>query len=86
MHGAGIRAMGRLMDRIMASVDVKQRAAVKKVERELKTIAPVCRWTSGVWEELGGIRWDEVQNVPRHISVLSNYLVRAYIERVGARG
>lgn len=83
MHGAGIRAMGRLMDRIMSSNNVRGQKGIKKVEQELKRIAPVCHWTSGQWEDLGGIRWNEIQNVPRHISVLSNYLVRAYVESLG---
>ena len=85
MHGAGIRAMGRLMDRIMSSMNERGEKGIKKVEKELARVAPLCRWTSGQWEEMGGIRWNEVQNVPRHISVLSNYLVRAYVEPTGRR-
>lgn len=85
MHGAGIRAMGRLMDRVMARVQIDDRNAVKKVERELHYVAPACKWTSGHWDDLGGIRWDEVQNVPRHISVLSNYLIRTYIDKAATR-
>src|SRR5437870_8272111 len=45
MHGAGIRAMGRLMDRIMSSADVKSATSISRVKKELSAIAPVCRWT-----------------------------------------
>lgn len=79
MHGAGIRAMGRLMDKIMSSIVVSKRGAAKRVEQEVATIAPVCRWTSGEWEQLGDMSWDAIQNVPRHINALSNLLIRAYV-------
>ena len=84
MHGAGIRAMGRLMDRIMSAVNPKSPHALGHVKAELQNIAPVCRWTHGHWEDLDGIAWNEIQNVPRHIRVLSNFLIRSYIQRRGA--
>jgi len=43
----------------------------------------VCRWTEGSWDELGGLKWNEVQNVPRHINLLANVLVRAYLKAKG---
>ena len=79
MHGAGVRAMGRLMDRIMGPVRPSDRGLVEYAERELKTVAPHCQWTSGKWEDLGGLRWNEIQNVPRHIRLLSSYLIRLYV-------
>jgi DGQHR domain-containing protein len=83
MHGAGLRAMGRLMDRIMAAVDVRESAAVRRVQHELGIIRPLCRWTSGNWDDLGGLAWSELQNVPRHINLLSGFLVRAYVRGRG---
>lgn len=80
MHGVGIRSMGRLMDRVMSSVDPTADGAVERVEVDLARIAPLCRWTSGSWEQLGGIPWNQLQNVPRDIRVLSNYLVRSYVQ------
>jgi hypothetical protein len=47
-------------------------------KREIARIAPQCHWTSGTWEELG-LPWDELQNVSKHISALSNFLARAYV-------
>ena len=84
MHGAGLRAMGRLMDRVMASVDPQSPHALAHVKHELQVIAPVCRWTSGRWSELGDLQCNELQNVPRHIRMLSSFLVRAYVQNRGA--
>lgn len=78
MHGAGIRAMGRLMDRIMASIDARQPGAREQVQADLELLAPHCRWTEGRWDGLG-MRWNEVQNVPRHIHELSSFLMRTYM-------
>jgi DGQHR domain-containing protein len=80
MHGVGIRTMGKLMDRIISSGHGMQSNAVNEFKRELALVAPYCRWTSGNWEELGGIRFDGLQNVPKHHSILANYLVRKYLE------
>ncbi len=81
MHGAGIRSIGRVMDRVMPSIDVRDPKAVQKVERELACLVPVSHWTSGSWDELGDLQWNEIQNVPRHIRVLSNFLVRTYVQK-----
>jgi DGQHR domain-containing protein len=78
MHSAGLRAMGRLMDRVMGAVAQDERRTAKAVTRELERIRPFCRWTAGTWEELGGLRWNEIQNVPAHIRMLSRFLVDRY--------
>ena len=81
MHGAGIRSVGRLMDRVMPSINLKDPRALQRVERELAPLVPLCHWTSGRWEDMGGLEWNEIQNVPRHIRMLSNFLVRSYVQR-----
>lgn len=83
MHGAGMRAMGRLMDRIMPMIDLRKGNSKADVIRELKRVAPFCRWTKGNWEDMDGIRWNEIQNVPRHINILSNVLIRGYLQAKG---
>jgi DGQHR domain-containing protein len=83
MHGAGLRSMGRLMDRVMSSIDPSSSHALSEVKQELRVVVPVCRWTSGIWEELGDMPWNEVQNVPRHIRVLSSLLIRTYVQNRG---
>ncbi len=85
MGGVGIRAMSRLMDRVMAHVDLNSRDALEETKAELSRISDLCHWTSGTWSELG-LPWNELQNTPRHISALSNYIARAYVEaRVSQR-
>ncbi len=79
MHGAGIRSMARLMERVTPHVDFEDVDAVDQIALELRRIAPICRWTDGVWEELS-LPWNEVQNTPRHISALSNLLARKYLD------
>lgn len=78
MGGVGIRAMGRLMDRVMAHVDASGEEALVQTKTELARIAPLCHWTQGTWPELR-LPWNELQNTPRHISALSNLLVRSYL-------
>ena len=79
MHGVGIQAMGRLMDRVMGSMDFRGRGARKLVASELATIKPLCCWTSGRWDGLDGRRWNELQNLTGDIRLLSNYLLRSYL-------
>ncbi len=84
MHGAGIRAMGRLMDRVMAALDANASDAPAQVRSDLALLAPHCRWTSGRWEALD-LRWNEIQNVPRHTQLLSSYLIRTYLQARAAQ-
>ncbi len=71
--------MARLMERVTPHVDFEDVDAVDQIALELRRIAPICRWTDGVWEELS-LPWNEVQNTPRHISALSNLLARKYLD------
>ena len=84
MHGAGIRAMGRLMDRVMATIDPRNKAAAEQVLEDLALVAPHCHWTAGTWEGLG-MRWNDIQNVPRHTNELSSYLIRVYVQAKAAQ-
>jgi len=74
MHGAGIQAMGVLMDRIMAR-SVSSTDPAGKIKKELQRISARCCWTTGVWEDLG-MEWDAIQNVPRHVKNLTDQLIR----------
>lgn len=78
MHSAGIRAMGKLMDRMMGTIDAERDDADELVRAELALLRPHCAWTAGEWEF--GHRWNEVQNLHAHIRLLSNHLVRAYLQ------
>ncbi|RGA04364.1 DGQHR domain-containing protein [Microbispora triticiradicis] len=77
MHGTGIRAMGRLMDRILATVDPLQSDARERICAHLALVASSCRWTAGSWEVLGR-EWNEIENLNKHVQELSNYLIRVY--------
>ena len=79
VHGVGIHAMGRLMDKVMSFVDPHAPETSEAVRRDLEIVAPCCRWTSGVWGHLE-MRWNELQNVPRHKRMLANYLIRVYVQ------
>jgi hypothetical protein len=69
--------MGRLMDRVLGIVDPRGDDAPRLIREHLALIAPYCHWTSGTWEELN-VRWNEVENTPRDIQALSNYLIRVH--------
>lgn len=79
MHGAGIKAMGVLMDRIMTRISPTGNLKME-IKASLEAIAPDCAWTSGRWEGIG-YKWNEVQNITSHIRALSDYLVRLDIEK-----
>ena len=72
MHSAGIRAMGVLMDRIVTRSMAQSNSNTHQLH-SLKSIAPHCRWTEGVWEDLG-LAWNEIEQTPRHIRHLSQLL------------
>jgi DGQHR domain-containing protein len=83
MHSAGLRAMGRLMDRVMGAVDVDDQHVPARVRRELGLLKGKCAWTAGVWDDLGGLRWNELQNVPSHVRLLTNYILRLHLHGGG---
>ena len=82
MHTAGIRVMGRLMDHVMPITPHPGEDPVRQVERELKQIAPACHWTSGRWEALGDVRWDDLKANAKHVNRLVEHLkirhIRSY--------
>lgn len=83
MHGVGIRAMGRLMDKVMPAINARAQKAISQTEKELRLIVPICRWTSGAWEQMGGVKWNEVENLHRHIQMVSWVLIHAYHQAKG---
>src|SRR4051794_12377288 len=89
VHGVGIVAVGSLMDEIAY---VHREAGVPPVEvfaEELQRVAPACAWTGGYWEfsEKDHRGWNDLQNTPRDIKLLTDFLVRRYRRAVrGATG
>jgi len=84
MHGAGFISMGFLMDTI-ADRNRKNKKLTKQLfKKELMPLKDICSWTEGEWDFDGGntLKWNEVQNVPRHIQLLSSHLLGMYRELV----
>ena len=74
MHSAGIESMSLLMDRMMSRAAPGGDLQVHAYEA-LSRIAPHCRWTAGRWNDLQR-DWNEIQNLPRDIKLLSGHLAR----------
>jgi DGQHR domain-containing protein len=84
MHGAGVIAMGFLMDTIADRYRKQRKLTAKLFQQELEPLRKVCRWTEGSWEFTKGelMKWNELQNVPRHIQLLSSHLLGKYRELI----
>lgn len=78
MHSAGIQVMGNMMDLIMRSVSPSSDDAKSQVKRELERFAPVCQWTSGSWDGLNDLKWNELKGTNRHVSALTRHLTDVY--------
>lgn len=78
VHGAGIVAMGLLMDTIVAR---RRRADHGTFYRDLRAIEPACAWTHGFWQfDVDDHRpWNALQNTAKDAELLKNHLRRAYL-------
>lgn len=73
-HSAGLRAMGVLMDRMLDRY-ILQKNKEQELIQGLLNMAPYCHWTEGRWEEID-LLWNDVQNVNRHVRLLTEQLIR----------
>lgn len=93
LHGVGVLSLGSLMDEIdQLYIEVKGEQVSDKTtpydffKAELETIKNVCHWSSGAWDfgkrDIDGQpikrHWNELQNLSKDISLLTNYLVDYY--------
>ena len=90
VHGVGIVALGCLMDEIAYRLD-STLPTTEEFATELARISDQCAWTQGFWQ-IGAAerrRWNELQNTPRDIKVLSDHLLvsyrRAIVDDLSAR-
>jgi DGQHR domain-containing protein len=86
MHGAGVVSMGFVMDAIAEPHVPDAIPSKSNFLNELGMLAPVCRWTGGVWQ-FGPDRerrWNEIQNTPGDVLLLTNYLLRVHRRAVRA--
>lgn len=87
MHGAGIISMGYLMDAIADTNGSGEEVPdTQGFATGLKTIKDYCRWTEGTWDLGDGIprRWNDVQNTPRDIQRITDFLVSTYYGKQGS--
>jgi DGQHR domain-containing protein len=87
MHGAGIISMGFVMDAISDRHRQGGLPTPEQFEADLEPLKDVCRWTDGYWEFGPGKqrKWNEIQNTPKDIQMLANYLLVQYKARVWNR-
>lgn len=83
MHGVGIVAMGFVMDAICDRRGGETLPTEDVFERDIRPLRDVCAWTDGWWEF--GLRdrrrWNELQNTPKDIGLLTDYLLAEYRAR-----
>ena len=86
MHGAGIVSLGFVMDAIADRHRQPARRPSSSSGRTWK-LREVCRWTDGHWDFGPGAvsKWNEIQNTPKDIQLLANYLLVQYKSRVWNR-
>jgi DGQHR domain-containing protein len=77
VHGAGIVALGALMDQIMKDINAESPKAASVVQNRLTHLKDRCAWTSGRWPKLGRA-WNEIQNTSQDKQALADYLLREY--------
>lgn len=79
MHGAGIVAVGNLMDHLVAKHPGRALPTQADFAAKLSTIAPSCAWTHGWWKIAGKKRyWNEIQNTRQDVALLTEHLQRTY--------
>ncbi len=87
MHGVGIVSMGFLMDAICSRYRRFRIPNEKQFRDDLLPLQSVCHWTGGKWVFGVGkeLDWNEIQNIPRHIEIVTNHLLYQYKTLVWTR-
>jgi len=87
MHGAGVVSLGFVMDAIADRHRKVERLTVRQFREDIEPLKEICRWTEGYWDFGPGaqLKWNEIQNTPRHVQMLANYLLVQYKARVWNR-
>jgi len=83
-HGVGILSMGYIMDAIAFRVSERWDIPPEKTfTKELQVLGNDLSWTEGFWEFSTEMKlpWNEIQNISRHIDLVSNFLIRRYRAR-----
>jgi hypothetical protein len=81
MHGVGIASLGYLMDAITEE-HIAQGMLPDESDyaAELELLRDECAWTGGYWQfgPHSQRRWDELQNTPKDIKLLTGHMLREY--------
>jgi DGQHR domain-containing protein len=87
MHGAGVVALGLLMDAIADRHRSLGIPSIGQFREDLMPLATLARWTDGYWDFGPGQqrKWNEVQNTTKDIALLSNFLLIKYKSLVWER-
>lgn len=76
VHGAGLVAMGFVMDQLFSREEASER---DQFAQALRLLHPYTAWTSGQWRlnEFDVRPWNGIQNTPVDIDSLTRYLISA---------
>jgi DGQHR domain-containing protein len=88
LHGAGVVALGFVMDAIAERHRSSKFVSSRQFQADLTPLKPICRWAHGYWEFGPDAlrKWNELQNTPRDIQLLANYLLGQYRRLVWKNG
>lgn len=77
-HGAGIQAMGYVMDSLTDGVSAAKLTQMN-LQVPLRFLSERCAWTSGTWDfgEDQTRRWNGIQNTPSDVKMLTSHLLKA---------
>ena len=73
-----LAALFRLMDASMSALPPSSPDLPRHAAWAVEAVRPLCRWTGGRWEALGGVAWDALGSDPDHADVLGNAFADAY--------
>lgn len=77
-HGAGIQSLGYLMDSLTDGTPAAELPGLN-LEQTLEGLRGACAWTEGTWV-FGPDqrrRWNDIQNTPTDVRLLTSHLLRA---------
>ena len=87
MHGAGVIALGFLMDAVSDRHRKMRIPSAKTFAKDLIPLREECRWTDGYWDFGPNMqrKWNEIQNTTKDVQLLSNHLLMRYKALVWSR-
>jgi DGQHR domain-containing protein len=86
MHGVGVVSLGFVMDAIADAILPGRLPEPEEFAAGLRPLEPVCSWTNGFWAfRTTQRRWNDLQNTPKDIQLLTDFLLTEYRRRVAAR-